>query len=75
MRSIALNVSGLDMDEALELFQQIVGCENLYSNPRIGEHAKDVVDVLRARPSIRADKIWHGIAYDRGPKTVGRCHT
>jgi GTPase SAR1 family protein len=49
--SRVMNVSGLDRDEALQLFQQKVGCENLYSNPRIGKHAEDIVDVLRARPS------------------------
>ncbi|CAL4988844.1 unnamed protein product [Urochloa decumbens] len=49
--SRGMEVSGLDLDESLQLFQRTVGCENLYSNPRIGEHAKDIVDSLRARPS------------------------
>ncbi|CAD6266613.1 unnamed protein product [Miscanthus lutarioriparius] len=46
-----INVPGLKIDEALELFQECIGNDRLYSEPRIGALAKDLVEQLRALPS------------------------
>ncbi|XP_066357587.1 probable disease resistance protein At5g63020 isoform X2 [Miscanthus floridulus] len=46
-----INVPGLKIDEALELFQECIGNDSLYSEPRIGALAKDLVEQLRALPS------------------------
>ncbi|CAD6266602.1 unnamed protein product [Miscanthus lutarioriparius] len=46
-----INVPSLKIDEALELFQECIGNDSLYSKPRIGALAKDLVDQLRALPS------------------------
>ncbi|CAD6266603.1 unnamed protein product [Miscanthus lutarioriparius] len=47
----AINVPGLKIDEALELFQECIGNDSIYSEPRIGALAKDLVEQLRALPS------------------------
>jgi disease resistance protein RPS2 len=58
----AMNVPGLKIDEALELFQQCIGNNSLYSEPRIGALAKVLVEQLRALPSelIRIGSAMHG---------------
>ena len=47
----AINVPGLRINEALQLFQECIGNDSLYSEPRIGALAKDLVEQLRALPS------------------------
>ena len=47
----AINVPGLKMNEALQLFQECIGNNSLYSEPCIGTLAKDLVEQLRALPS------------------------
>ncbi|CAD6266605.1 unnamed protein product [Miscanthus lutarioriparius] len=46
-----INVPGLKMNEALQLFQECIGNNSLYSEPCIGTLAKDLVEQLRALPS------------------------
>jgi disease resistance protein RPS2 len=44
-------VSGLEMEEALQLFKDSAGGEILYSDPNIREHMENLVDILRAVPA------------------------
>ncbi|CAL5036156.1 unnamed protein product [Urochloa decumbens] len=58
----AMEVPGLEENEALQLFKKNVGMENLYSDPCVGALAKNLVQQIRDLPSelITMGKVMRG---------------